>query len=68
MTGFAITDTDFGIGALVVIVLAYLIYRLFRREPIDRLIRLGVFMERERIDNGEKVTERQEWPKRKPDE
>lgn len=64
---WAITETDFGIGAVVVVIIAILLYRLFRREPMNRIVRLGIFLERERLVEGEQVTERKEWPKLKDD-
>lgn len=53
MIGIAITDTDFGIGAAVIVILAFLVYRILRREPEDRIVRVGVFIERMRNGNGD---------------
>lgn len=66
---FAVSSTDAAILAAVVIVIAILIYRVVRREPTARLVRLGIFLERQRYaDNGEQVTERHEWPRQKEED
>jgi hypothetical protein len=66
----AISTSDIGIAAAVILVLAILVYRLFRREPLDRVVRLGVFIERRRFaeDKNEVVTERREWPRQKEED
>ena len=51
MVAAALTETDIGIIAVVVVVLAVLVYLLLRRDPGVRLSRFGVFVERERVDD-----------------
>jgi hypothetical protein len=65
-----ISASDAGILAAVVVVLAFLVYRLFKREPLDRIVRFGVFIERRRFteDKNEVVTERREWPRQKEED
>ena len=59
---FAFSDSDFAIAAVVALVGLVLLYRLLRREPLNRIVRLGLFIERQRFDEEEEHTV--EWPKR----
>jgi hypothetical protein len=71
----AISVSDLSIGAAVVVVLAILLYRLLRREPLDRVARLGVFIERRRFGNGDEEADddrpgeddTQVWPRQPRD-
>lgn len=68
----AVPAYDWGIVAAVVIVVAVLIYRVVRREPFDRIVRLGMFIERQRYERPdgepeeETKTEVKEWPRHDP--
>lgn len=64
MTGAALSATGWGVIAVVVVIALVLLYRIFRREPLDRVVRFGVFVERQRFGtDGEQITERKEWPR-----
>lgn len=66
----ALDQTEFVVVAIAVVAIAYLVYRVLKGEPFDRIVRLGIFIERHRHKNGgeEEQTERVEWPRRKEDE
>lgn len=65
--------TDLAVVAVVVVVVAFLVYRLMRRSPLTRHMRVGIFVERELFDDAaeksesvlssEQITERKEWPR-----
>lgn len=63
MIAAALSDTDVGIAAGVVVILAVLAYRILRREPRDRIVRLGLFIERRRHTGDEEPTD-PDWPER----
>ena len=44
---------DLGIITIAVVIVAVLLYRLVRREPLNRIVRLGLFIERRRFDEDE---------------
>jgi hypothetical protein len=64
VTAAGLSATGWGVIAIVVVIALVLIYRILRREPLDRVVRFGVFIERQRFStDGEQITERKEWPR-----
>lgn len=62
MIAAKVSETDFGIAAVVLVVLLVLAYRLLRRDSGIRITRLGVFVERERFDDDQDEL-RDDWPR-----
>lgn len=69
MIAYVLHGRDLAIVSVLLAFLAFLLYRIFRKEPTDRLVRIGVFIERRMEDEaGEKTTERHEWPRQKEED